>query len=519
MLKTAHVVGAALALITCLVATAVSAQQSLECQTVWDGPSASNDLLQCLSNSDRLRSQWRYFLYPGFAALIFLFTLIVLPLMFCWQCCTCARGCGRKPKTVQERDVSRCFLWMWISITVIITCGVCVLLVLGAILLEKSVSNIFDDAEFGTLRYFNETRSNITELLTNHTADPPIPPPIDLSAFDVVNTEVTNTLQSARKDFVKYAHIAKIVVFCVGSVGIFLMLCIVVFAGCRCGGCCPVLWSCIYFVFALAFSLFAVLFTLIIYAMFAACGEVNLQYKRAPGIFQWYLVPLCEKQFDFQSLRAEVAEQERESSQEACRQVLQYCDNDIEYPGSNMEHIFMCGKGITDKTQCNSLADVVDVVSATYAKPILTNTMCVNQTGMKYLEKCTLSACSSRCVDYEFPNLPAKRLTTLVVDASGFAANASTALSYVHPLLSCNFIIDKISSTIEMPKYSDSYMVQSKEVHSCSAVRTASVILGTGFFVGALMFIVGICVMHRGANVWLKLNDSPEPIAPSRKGS
>ncbi|CAJ1005134.1 hypothetical protein Q4I28_000450, partial [Leishmania naiffi] len=88
-------------------------------------------------------------------------------------------------------------------------------------------------------------------------------------------------------------------------------------------------------------------------------------------------------------------------------------------------------------------------------------------------------------------------------------ANASTALSYVYPLLECmypllecNFIIDKVANTVESLKYDSSFTANNYDVHSCSAIRTSSVMLGTGFFVGSLMYILGIYVMHRGAWLW-----------------
>ncbi|KAK7195666.1 hypothetical protein NESM_000496400 [Novymonas esmeraldas] len=512
MAKTALLASALLALVLCVAATAVSAQRSLECQMVWTGASSNNDLVTCLSNSNRIRSQWRYYLYPGFAALIFVFTVVGLPIVFCCHCCSCCDKCVR-PKASTDRGVARCGLWMWIIIAVLVACGVCVLLVYGVVSLQQSVSTILDNAEYRTLGYFNGTRTNITVLLTDYSTNPPTPPSIDLSEFDAVNSNITHYVHLVRDDYFKYFRIAMIVVCCVGGVGVLLMLCMIIFACCRCGGCCPVAWSCLYFVFALVFALLAVLFTVVIYGMFASCGEVDLQYKREPGIFQWFLVPWCDKQFDFTTLRNDVLSEEKTASQEACGELLNYCDNSPVYPYlGNTDHIFMCGNGITSKTQCNTLDDVVNVILATYVKPILTNTLCANQTGMTFLEKCTVTSCASKCVNYNTPHLPAKTYAQQILQAANFAENVSTALSYVMPLLECNFIIDKIANTIEVPNYEGSFSVESENVHSCSAVRTSSVMLGTGFFVGALMFILGIYIMHRGHWIWAMRSEDEEPI-------
>ncbi|KAG5507306.1 hypothetical protein GH5_07398 [Leishmania sp. Ghana 2012 LV757] len=501
MANKALLAGALLALVLCLAATAVSAQRSLECQMVWLGPSPNNSLLDCLKDKDRIRSQWPYYVYPSFAALIFIFTIVGLPIVFCCHCCSCCEACVR-PKATVDLRAARCYLWMWIVISVLVACGVCVLLIFGAVLLGQTAAKILNDAENRTISYFNGTRTNITSLLTNYNTDPPTPPPVDLSAFDTVITEITRNVDTIRDNYLKYFRTAEIVACCVGGVGVFLMLCMLIFAFCRCTGCCPVAWSCLYFVLALVYALLAVLFTVSIYVLFAGCGEVNLQYKREPGVFQWYLVPWCEQKFSFQSLRADVQAQEQEISQRACEELLKFCDNNPQYPGSNMEHIFMCGNGITDKSQCETLDDVVNVILTTYVKPVLTNTLCPNQEGMEKLEKCTVADCASRCVNYEFPDLRPKEFAMEIMSATYYAANASTALSYVWPLLECGFVIDKVASTIEMPRYSSGFTTPSDAVHSCSALRTSSVMLGTGFFVGSLMFILGIYITHRGAWIW-----------------
>ncbi|KAG5480541.1 hypothetical protein LSCM1_06245 [Leishmania martiniquensis] len=323
MARHASLAGALLGLLMCLAAATVSAQRSLECQMVWTGPSSNNSLPDCLKDSDRIRSQWVFYLYPGFAALIFILTIIGLPIVFCCHCCSCCEACV-KPKATADVRAARCYLWMWIMIAVLVACGVCVLLVFGAVLLGQTAAKILDDSENRTLSYFNETRTNITMLLTNYNTDPPTLAPVDLSAFDTVSTEITKNVRMIRDNYLKYFRTAEIVACCVGGVGVFLMLCMLIFACCRCTGCCPVAWSCIYFVFALVYALLAVLFTVAIYILFATCGEVDLQYKREPGVFQWYLVPWCEQQFSFQSLRNEVQTREQELSENACEELLNF---------------------------------------------------------------------------------------------------------------------------------------------------------------------------------------------------
>lgn len=502
MVKTALLVGALLSVVLCLAAVTATAQRSLECQMVWSGASSNNDIVDCLADSKRIGSQWRFYLYPGFAALIFVFTLVGLPIVFCCHCCSCCHVCVR-PKESTDRGVAQCWLWMWIAVAVLVACGVCVLLVYGVVLLTQSANNVLYDAQYKTVAFFADTRTNISVLLTDYSQSPPASPSIDLSAFDTVTVQIGDNVETIRRDYSKYFTVAEIVVCCVGGVGVALMLCMLIFACCRCTGCCPVAWSVLYFIFAIIFALLGVLFTVSIYAMYAGCGEVTLQYRREPGLFQWYLVPWCDSEFDFSTLRAEVSSQEATAANSACAELLNYCDIYTDYPhGGNTDHIFVCGNNLVSSSSCTTLDDVVQVIQGTYAKPILTNMLCTNQTGMEYLEKCTLTECAERCTDYTHPAVAAKTNAQKIMRAAEYAANVSTALSYVHPLLECNFIIDKIANTIETPKYGASFTTDSGNVQYCSALRTASVMLGTGFFVGALMFILGIYIMHRGSWVW-----------------
>ncbi|EAN84676.1 hypothetical protein, conserved, partial [Trypanosoma cruzi] len=149
----ATALAAATLLALLVVAPAVaSAQRSLDCQKVWDGPSIDNDVLKCLSNTDRIKGQWRYLVYPGVCALLFVVTLLSFPLVFlsvacCHSCC--------QPKPGRSSDASRCFLWMWVIYVVLWSAAMAVLVILGAKLLATSAPSIIDNTLDGPLQYFN----------------------------------------------------------------------------------------------------------------------------------------------------------------------------------------------------------------------------------------------------------------------------------------------------------------------------------------------------------------------------
>ncbi|EPY40163.1 hypothetical protein AGDE_03765 [Angomonas deanei] len=234
--------------------------------------------------------------------------------------------------------------------------------------------------------------------------------------------------------------------------------------------------------------------------MIAACGEVGLQYKREPGLFQWYLVPYCENEFNFASTRANIESEVAKAADSACAELLKYCDaTDETYYYDDEEkrnRIFMCGKGITASSDCKTIDDLLEVIYDTSVKPILTNTLCANQPPSEFMEECTLISCADYCVNYDKPDIQAKTWAEDVAKAAQYAQNVSYALSIVTPLLQCNYIIDNVASAFQSLTQSDENGAQ------CANLQASSLMLACGFFVGALMYIMGIYVMHRGSWIW-----------------
>ncbi|KAF5214200.1 hypothetical protein ECC02_013230, partial [Trypanosoma cruzi] len=275
----ATALAAATLLALLVVAPAVaSAQRSLDCQKVWDGPSIDNDFLKCLSNTDRIKGQWRYLVYPGVCALLFVVTLLSFPLVFLGV--ACCRSCGQ-PKPGRSSDASRCFLWMWVIYVVLWSAAMAVLVILGAKLLATSAHSIIDNTLDGPLQYFNNTAERIIDFTSNWSSGKREPIPsidLDITAFTNISTNVTDLLMDAKQKISKYIGWVPIVSYCVGGVGVVLMLLVVFLACCRCGiPCTTYLFSCVYWLFGVVFALLAVVVTVLAYLSWAACGEVELQ--------------------------------------------------------------------------------------------------------------------------------------------------------------------------------------------------------------------------------------------------
>ncbi|EPY23405.1 hypothetical protein STCU_07727 [Strigomonas culicis] len=483
-----------------LAATFASAQKSLECDNVWSGPSNSNDLFDCLKDTDRIRSQWQYYLWPGFSVIILLFIVFGITIVCCYRCCCCCcctYCCVEcvNPQEEAHRASARCSLWLWVIFALLWAMGTCVVIILGADALMKAARSAINDMEANSLQYINNTKVTVDALLADASAHNTN---VDLSIMDDIITEFGGIL-STIKGYFTYFQTVRIVTYCVGAVGVALMLLVAVFAACRAGSGCSVCFSFLYGLFAFAFSLCAIALTVVVYALTASCGEVHLQFTRDPGILQWFVVPWCEDTFNLTSLHVQLKESVVNASESACAELLTYCDaTDETYDASSDDkrnRIFMCGRAITKKTECMDLDTVVEVINATYAKPVLTNMLCVNaQLTNNELHTCTLERCATDCVNYDTPSIQAKSWSTSVVNSAAFAENATRAFSLVEPILSCQYIVDNLASNFENPFISGG--------KNCSALRSSSIMLATGFFVGALMFIAGIYVLHRGSWIW-----------------
>ncbi|PWU93234.1 hypothetical protein C4B63_32g38 [Trypanosoma cruzi] len=212
----ATALAAATLLALLVVAPAVaSAQRSLDCQKVWDGPSIDNDVLKCLSNTDRIKGQWRYLVYPGFCALLFVVTLLSFPLVF--LSVACCHSCCR-PKPGRSSDASRCFLWMWVIYVVLWSAAMAVLVILGAKLLATSAPSIIDNTLDGPLQYFNNTAERIIDFTSNWSSGKREPIPsidLDITAFTNISTSVTDLLMDAKHKISKYIEWIPIVSYCV----------------------------------------------------------------------------------------------------------------------------------------------------------------------------------------------------------------------------------------------------------------------------------------------------------------
>lgn len=463
------------ALVVFLVAApaATFAQRSFGCQRVWSGPSEKNDILGCLLNTERILDEWRHLVYPAVCVLLLVFMLVVFPMAFSLSVYRC-----RRPVETRSVDAARCWLWMWIGYAFLWSFLLTVFVVYGARILAGSVPSILDNTLTGPLRYFNDTAEKITDFSSNWTSGERRPMDffeLDLSAFTNVTNVVTGLVTGAQKDLYRYLSWAPLISYSIAALGVVMVSFLAVVAYFqRCVPWLPLLFSCFYWILGMVFLALGAAILVLAHLLAAGCGEVELQYRRAPGLFQWHVRPLFEERVNFAEVNRAVNSAGRHLFYEACRQLLEHCDDNPLRPVPPLE----CGGRITAADECRSVDDVLLAVQRARVKAVWR--ACPDPD-----RPCTLFECLEGCT-----NATPRELASSVLRVWGMSRNASIAFSYARPLLESNFVIDKLLGTTS----------------GCNDAKSGALMLGTGFFVGGLTFGLGVYILLRGSCVFGRRN-------------
>ncbi|KAH8616945.1 hypothetical protein ERJ75_000429800 [Trypanosoma vivax] len=156
---------AALLLLCVAVPHTASAHSSLGCETVWEAPSKDNDILLCMTDVNRIKSQWRHYVFPALAVLLFVLVLVIFPLFF--LCTLCASTCGTPP-TEDEGKGSRCCLWMWIIYTLMWGFGVALFVIVGAKTMADAAVGTMNNTEI-PLNFARGVKHMVEDLVQNQT--------------------------------------------------------------------------------------------------------------------------------------------------------------------------------------------------------------------------------------------------------------------------------------------------------------------------------------------------------------
>eukprot|EP00758_Cryptobia_borreli_P012775 Tbor_TRINITY_DN5774_c0_g1::TRINITY_DN5774_c0_g1_i2::g.20063::m.20063 len=157
--------------------------------------------------------------------------------------------------------------------------------------------------------------------------------PLSYATFDKVDDAMNmgrDKIDDIDQLVLKYYETVTQISVYVAWVPFFLLAFLLVFIVCNCRKILPALFTFLYFIFVVAFSILSCSFMLLGVVSVLTCGEVELQNRQLPGVVQWYVVPLCEKQTEniISGYQKTFTDTEKEKATEGCTQLLQLCDDE-----------------------------------------------------------------------------------------------------------------------------------------------------------------------------------------------
>ncbi|KEG08530.1 hypothetical protein DQ04_06981040 [Trypanosoma grayi] len=433
----------------------------------------------------------------------------------------------------------------------------------------RSAFDLLDDTVSGPLDYLNRTGERIIDFASDWSTGKRQPLdsiPLDLTALKTVHRTAMDSVELAREYQFKYFKWVSISTYCIGGLGFVLVALILPFAIFHC---CipwfPLILSCLYWVSGLVFSLLGVIFTLLAYAFFIGCGEVDLHYQRQPGLSQWYAVPYCQREFNFNKINAEIHATELQYSQQACSQLLDVCDNGAEISQAplnvyaikelsdlpvNVTEVIgskvldkvsklpLNTTNITDFSEKN-LSDLHDQLSKIpEGMEILKELNLLDKVDLsggvpkfrgdlsKELQKiirpliCGMDIVSAdQCTN--FGTVAAVLLTTKVKSFAKACPNPASTCSLPECAVNCtnNFVKSKAAEIVHKAHVAQNISIAlsyarplldcnfvldtaASALARCPDLRDGSLMLGVGFFVGGLTCALAIYIAFRGACIW-----------------
>ena len=488
---------------------------NLQCQNQWQGPSSDNDIVDCIK---KIPSDYPGVLVPvAIPFLLFLFLLVLYPITFCCRCCGACGSMNPRPGAScccdgeewdQVDDMVRTAYYPYCNVCCvklsgvllfILTIGVVVLLPVGAWKASSGLTYAVDHVETDILDWVvarkNEFISDLTlsngsliSPLTNDTFKP----------FDEFNADAREKTDTAQNDYVSKMKTAIQVLYGVAVIPTVLVAFITVFSCFNCRRCLPACFTCFNYCFGLLFGLVGTLFMLIGIVFLLFCGEVELQNQEQPGIFQWYLVPLCEEKIFFNKFKQEMATSEQEASLSACNAMTEICGNDnstlIGVNSYTESKQFYCPQisypGVNLTATCVTVKFIQLVFNTSHSRQ--GSALC----------NCTLSTCPELCKDNDqlsaevgfalpssSPSAPNKTREAREQIAVGVQAVKGLARAFVYA--DCDVLLTRGVMPLDQ----------------CGDISEGLLLLGAGCSLATLCLIFGIPLLFKGQKLFFATPD------------
>lgn len=510
----AMLLASSLMLLVVFMVTPTAAEfSSWGCENYWTMPSSDNSVEDCVKNQDR-QSQWTQWLWiPALPALVFAIVLVFYPIVFfCRQCCNLCGGRRRQPgvccrcksewdqKSETEKDRAytasdHCCVKCPAFVLCILSLGVIITIVRGASEAESANAYLLEDVQKNTIDTFDAISDQLRVLLSNYSMSPPAYyAPVTSDTFDSISS-MTGYFQDGYdthvNDYQKYVTNAiRIGMNCLGVIPFVFFILLPIYASKnKCRRFWPCCTTCVYFFFAIVFSLLGVLFLLLAVAFDTSSGEVSRQFARKPGVFQWYVKPYCVQQAFFDSMVDGFATSEVDYASSFCEALTKNCSSSTTYDSNNPDDNFVCTvTSVNFASVCTSYTAALSVLNNMVAK-----------TGSPACTSCSFASCSSSC-STATQRQTAKESMYLYVASRAFYQAQEAASD----LLDCDYLLDLGALSVN---------------RGCPALRMSFFLIGFGCFFAGLLFSIGIIILFRGQKVFYKLLDPNGTEAQQGQGS
>lgn len=501
-------------------------QRSFGCEGVWRGPSADNNLVECILNTERIQGQLKYFSLAIISLVLLVLLFVLLPFLICamgkwWvfrdpitRASPFGEVCSAKVEVSRKRRRYQIVMTLFVAIVFLSTTAAFICLTFGSVSLQKTVMNTDYLLSSGPVAVF---RSHVI-MITNLIKRTPIAD-IDLSFLSDIEDDITTGVDEARQKYFWIMNLLMGIFIGAGCASFFLIGALLVVTA---------LWrdslvlsrstTVVVYIFAVVFMLLSVAMAVVAVFLSSLCGEIVVQSAREPGVGQWYLVPLLNSFFSLGSLLENTKERVQQALLRACDDLANSsaCKNN---PTCQLAlKLGSCSRIIPKEYSTSSIlalstvaaAPISDMMNSSIrlhdAKYPLGTTQVSSPGGLRCLStqhegenssgtfSCSTTGENEGDVsdlEFSFPSLPSGDKYKMEV-----VENISTAFSYLKPLINPNFLLDFVLAVLQTPTQPKTHMFYS--LHSsddCSKLRQGVWGVAAGFFVGALTFTMMLLVI------------------------
>lgn len=490
-----------------LFASGSAAMPDNPCTNGWTGPNADNKF-DC-NNEVLTDFIFRKLALVGVPAVVGLLIFFSLPFVCCFRyCCRCCGSstprpghlcCGggeldSRPEAELLGEYSRMEIRVakMVFIPIMAVAGVSVLLsVTGASQLLVTVKDVFEGFD-GALAFVQDIVNRIVSILSGGSAaasgsSSPSSVPSEYSQFSNASSTALSELRNAVSNITSNA-LANRVRDGLSAVGYLTVLPLIVSAlGLVCGvlmirTCFPIVLITACWIFAPIYGIFGTVSLGIYLPVDIVCSEVAAQESKAPGVFQWYVIPQCQKNNPILEFEKKLNSSTADLVSSSCGQIQTICDGNPVYNRLTSPSLtFYCRQlpvagttAVNASAACRSMDDIAMIMANGAPKSAGFG----NPESCGGSANCTLMQCPTLCT------VQADRdVTSGVNRAYDLMTRATNAYNQVLRNYSdCNVLIDKVITFVPL----------------CKSLPSALRLLAAAFILTLVVLVATIVSLFRG---------------------